>query len=171
MARKTPNQATIKRWDRKGYPHKGWICLNVMEDEERDGVCEMCGEPGLRWLHELEHDDQKLNVNVGRVCAGHLQENYDNPKDLERLAKNKSNRKKTFLAFPWKRYTDPKTGASFISDTKKAEIRITHDSRGWLISDFHRKSDLKHFKHKHDKVTLEDAMSDLFEIYDELDTF
>ena len=168
MARRKPNETSLRRWDRKGYPHKGWTCNNVSEAEESDGSCEMCGETGLRWIHELKHLTQGLSVDVGRVCAGHLQEDYDKAASLQRLALNKSKRKKTFLAYPWSTHIHTDKGTLYYIKTRKAEIRVTHNDRGWLISDFHRRSDLKHFRYEHDYSDIEKIKGDLFEIHDTL---
>ena len=84
----------------------------------------------------------------------------------QRLAINKSKRKKTFLAYKWSPPIQTEKGTLYYLKTNKAEIRVTHDARGWLISDFHRRSDLKHFTFEHDSVDLEKIKTALFEIHD-----
>ena len=168
MGQRKPSETTLKRWDKKGFPHKGWTCTYVSEAEESDGSCEMCGETGLRWIHELKHEIQGTSIEAGRICAGHLQEDYENAKNLQRLAFNKSKRKQTFLAYEWSTHTHPEKGTLYYLKTKRAEIRVTHDDRGWLITDFHRSKDLKHFISQHDYSDFDKIKGGLFEIHDTL---
>ncbi len=128
----------------------------------------MCGETGLRWLHNLNHNEQGAFVQVGRICAGYLQNNYDNAKIQERLALNRTKRKQTFLAYEWSTHNHPEKGTLYYLQTRKAEIRVTHDHRGWLISDFHRKSDMEHIICNHDHVDFDKITAELFEIHDTL---
>jgi hypothetical protein len=51
--------------------------------------CEACGNTNLRFIHTLEHVEDKMLITVGIECACVLMEDYEVP----RLAENETKRK------------------------------------------------------------------------------
>jgi hypothetical protein len=51
--------------------------------------CQQCGNTNLRFIHTLEHLEDKRQIRVGIECAGDLIEDYE----LPRLAENETKRK------------------------------------------------------------------------------
>ena len=52
------------RWNNKNVPHKGWICIDVIDvredgqpvDETEYETCMMCGNERIRYAHILKHN-------------------------------------------------------------------------------------------------------------------
>ena len=80
-------------WNQKGLPHRGWICDSIEERDEADFKCEMCGEENIRFVHAMTHPEGH-NIGVGCVCAGHLTQQYEDMRDLNRRALLASSKKK-----------------------------------------------------------------------------
>lgn len=79
------------RWDKKGYPHKGWYEVDVVdafELGEEDVRCEMCNTE-IRNIHILKHPELQEDIHVGCICAGHLTNDYRNPEKREKKFKQK----------------------------------------------------------------------------------
>lgn len=100
-------------WDKEGIPHKGWVCVEMvdlgegLEDldaEERKGyyeTCEMCSQEGVRFVHVMEHPEYDGQLRVGYKCAEKMENDYINPKSRETNLKNKHSRRKNFLKRDW----------------------------------------------------------------------
>lgn len=88
----TQNQAELLvRWDKKGYPHKGWDEVNVVdafELGEEDVHCEMCNTE-IRNIHILKHPEIQEDIRVGCICAEHLTNDYKRPEEREKKFKQK----------------------------------------------------------------------------------
>jgi hypothetical protein len=80
------------RW-RAGLPRKGWACLAVVDHEEPEFTCQLCGYNAVRFVHVMAHDSHPGELRVGCVCAGHLEEDYAAPRQRERVARNAASRR------------------------------------------------------------------------------
>jgi hypothetical protein len=96
-------------WNHPGVPHRGWACVEMIDlkaglDEEAvpDGVCQMCGQTEIRYLHIMRHPGYPDDLEVGCVCAGHMEQDYENPKQRERALRNRDKRLRTFLNREWR---------------------------------------------------------------------
>lgn len=78
-------------WDQKGLPHKGWACESVEELDEATHTCEMCNKPNIRFVHNMRHPDGHT-VAVGCECAGHLTDDYETQRELNKQAHSRSAR-------------------------------------------------------------------------------
>jgi hypothetical protein len=94
-------------WNQKGLPHKGWTCNGVEELEHANFTCEMCGKENIRFVHNLEHPEG-YRVSVGCECAGHLTEQYEQMRELNKQAQRQSANQKNlralcnkFVKTPW----------------------------------------------------------------------
>jgi hypothetical protein len=74
-------------WDKKGVPQKGWRCVGESDlRETRPGgetsvaKCEMCGNTGLRFVHEMTHPEYGRVLSVGRICAAKMTKAYESPR-------------------------------------------------------------------------------------------
>jgi hypothetical protein len=95
-------------WRTPGIPHKGWICIGMIDLKEDDPeaeleTCEMCGKEGIRYVHIMEHPQYPQTVRAGRVCAENMENDYTTPGQRERDLLNRYNRKITFLKREWQR--------------------------------------------------------------------
>ena len=60
------------RWSEPGLPHKGWICIDVIDlGEGASKLCEMCEHADIRYVHYMAHEDYPQVLDVGCVCASH----------------------------------------------------------------------------------------------------
>ncbi|MBV8076423.1 MAG: hypothetical protein JO284_08500 [Planctomycetaceae bacterium] len=76
------------RWDRPDLPHKGWLCVDLVDHEEPEFACEMCGNPEVRYEHVMAHPDVPGTIGAGCVCAGHMEEDDRAARERERVARN-----------------------------------------------------------------------------------
>jgi hypothetical protein len=107
------------RWDRPGIPRKGWSCLDVEDHEEPDFQCELCGYPEVRFVHVMEHPEFPGPLLVGCVCAGHMEGDYAAPREREREARNRAQRRQR-----WCRSTFWRTSAKGNLWRKVGGVRV-----------------------------------------------
>lgn len=94
-------------WSQPGVPHKGWRCISVDDllppegGDYEPGVCEMCHNEKLRFIHTMKHDDYPNQLEVGCVCAEKMAEGYDGKKCEQRL-KNRAVRRSKWLTRKWR---------------------------------------------------------------------
>lgn len=106
-------------WDIKGIPHKGWICIGMIDlGEDADDMnfetrraelyeeCEMCNQEGIRYVHIMEHPQYDRQLRVGCVCAEKMENDYFAPRDRENALKNRHSRKMNFLKRDWQYRTN-----------------------------------------------------------------
>jgi hypothetical protein len=95
------------KWAQAGVPHKGWTCVDCYDDgedgEELSRVCEMCETTPIRWVHVMEHPDWPGRLEVGKVCAAHMSEDYEGAQRREADCKSLSKRRERWLVTGWKR--------------------------------------------------------------------
>jgi hypothetical protein len=87
-------------WDKPGIPHKGWEHLGVTDLEDDRAHCQMCDKEDVRFVHTMEHEDYGT-LDVGCVCAGKMCEDYDVPRERERIVRNRSSRRTKWLTRRW----------------------------------------------------------------------
>jgi hypothetical protein len=96
-------------WDTPNMPHKGWICIGMVDlgefvepgDIEYER-CEMCGKEKIRYVHIMKHESYGT-VRVGRVCASKMEDDYKNPEQRDDECKNRAARRSNFLKRDWNR--------------------------------------------------------------------
>ena len=62
----------------------------------------MCETQSIRYVHYMEHPDYGAVLRVGRVCAGHMEEDYRAAQERERQAKSIANRRTRWMKAQWK---------------------------------------------------------------------
>ena len=101
-------------WDNKHIPHKGWICVGMIDlgedaddmdfETRRDELyeqCEMCRQEGIRYVHIMKHPEYADNLRVGCICAQKMENDYTAPRERENDLRNRHNRKINFLKREW----------------------------------------------------------------------
>ena len=96
-------------WDKPGVPHKGWTCVGVYDvrgdgssaDEAAYATCDMCGKEHIRFVHTLEHDDYE-SLDVGCICAGKMENDYEGARRREAKFRNRAARKAKWLGRKWR---------------------------------------------------------------------
>jgi hypothetical protein len=101
---------TANRWDQSGTPHKGWLCVDVIDlrsdgepaDETDYAICQMCGNEKIRYVHVMKHSNFEEQLNVGCVCAEKMSGDYVGPKRRETKLQNRSIRRTRWLTRKWR---------------------------------------------------------------------
>lgn len=99
----------MAEWNKRGIPHKGWICIDVLDlREEADSAqefeyaqCEMCDKEKLRFVHVMKHPEYPDILNVGCICAEKMSDDYINPSKMENELRKKASRRSNFKRVEW----------------------------------------------------------------------
>jgi hypothetical protein len=76
-----------------------------MDDlEDLSGTCEACGT-SIRYVHEMQHDDWDGTIEVGRICAGNLEEDCEGARERERRLVSLTRRRRQWLTRRWRTST------------------------------------------------------------------
>jgi hypothetical protein len=89
------------KWSDPGVPHKGWTCIGVEDLEEPNAICEMCETQEIRYVHTMHHPDYPTGLDVGCVCAEHMEDDYVRPRLREKTLRSAAGRKKRWLTRRW----------------------------------------------------------------------
>lgn len=99
----------MERWDKKGLPHKGWRCDDVIDlggdgpmDDDDYATCEMCDKERIRYVHVMSHPRVPKSIDVGCVCAGKMSGDYEGARQRERVLRNKAARRSNWLKRNWR---------------------------------------------------------------------
>lgn len=90
------------KWAEKGVPHKGWNCCDIEDLGEPKQICEMCESQTIRYVHHMVHPQFAVELKVGCVCAGNMEENILNAKGRDAMLKSRSAKRKRWLSRKWK---------------------------------------------------------------------
>ena len=112
----------LKRWN---APLSGWECADVVDVREDDknaplSECDLCGCTCVRYEHHMEHADFPFPVVVGCICAGIMEGDILKAKERERLAKNRSARRRHFIEKKWRR----NAAGAYVRRHRKQDITI-----------------------------------------------
>lgn len=88
---------------RSGLPRAGWTLIATVDNNTATFICENCGFPHVRFIHELMHEKSGRRVNVGCVCAEHLTQDFATPRLRERALKTRAGRRMRWPTLNWKR--------------------------------------------------------------------
>lgn len=56
-------------WNKPGIPHLGWHFLRTIEHDSATETCQMCDQPHIRFVDELEHENYDTTLKVGQDCS------------------------------------------------------------------------------------------------------
>lgn len=90
------------KWSVAGLPHKGWSCVDVSDLGEPSKICEMCESAEVRFVHIMEHKDFPGALEVGCVCAEHMENDYVRPRRREKRLRAAARRRKAWASKTWK---------------------------------------------------------------------
>lgn len=128
------------KWSQAGIPHKGWTCSGVDDLEEPSIICEMCESVEIRYVHHMYHRDYPLGLQVGCVCAEHMEENYIAPRKRERLLRAIARRKGSWKRRTWRTSFN---GTIFLN-TEGYRLTLSQVAKntelGWIVTVAHRRS-------------------------------
>jgi hypothetical protein len=93
------------RWTTPGVPHSGWKCVDVEDTEEAEDKCEMCGNESIRYVHVMSHPDYPKRLQVGCVCAGHMEGDALKAKMRDGRLRGRSEKRLKFILSPLWRST------------------------------------------------------------------
>ena len=72
----------------------------------------MCETQSIRYVHHMEHPDYGSVLGVGKVCAGHMEEDYRAAQEREKQAKSIADRRTRWMNAQWK---ESQQGNSYIN--------------------------------------------------------
>lgn len=90
------------KWSVAGVPHKGWSCVDIEDLGEPLTECEMCESQKVRYVHHMEHPDYPDVLQVGCVCAGHMEGDMEASREREASMKSRAAKRKRWTARAWK---------------------------------------------------------------------
>jgi hypothetical protein len=118
------------KWKQREVPHRGWTCVDVQDLGEPSAVCEMCETMTTRYVHIMEHEDYDGQLEVGCVCAEHMEQDRVAPKRRERLLRNAARRRQTWLTRKWRQ---SKRGNSFLN-TRGYNVVVYPAAGAWAFN-------------------------------------
>jgi hypothetical protein len=90
------------KWSQPGVPHRGWTCVGIEDLGEPSMVCEMCESQSIRYVHYMSHPLRGETLGVGRVCAGHMEQDLGRAEQRDRLMVSRSGKRKRWLSRTWR---------------------------------------------------------------------
>lgn len=115
------------KWRTTGVPHKGWSCTG-MEDLGAPGhVCEMCEAQVVRYVHTMAHPDVSFTLDVGCMCAGHMEQDRAAAHRRETEFVQRLSRRSRWLTREWRRSS---AGNEFLN-TEGFNVVIYRRSGAW----------------------------------------
>ena len=91
----------VKKLESLGLPTSGWVCVEVIDLEEAEFTCELCGHEGIRYIHVMMHHACSRKLSVGCICAGIMEGNILAAKEREHEMRKRSQRKHSYLKRQW----------------------------------------------------------------------
>ncbi len=88
------------KWSEPGVPHKGWSCVGFTDLGKPSAICEMCEHQEIRYVHTMRHPDYADLLDVGIVCAEHMEEDYTSARRRESNAKSIAGKLSRFMDSP-----------------------------------------------------------------------
>jgi hypothetical protein len=79
------------KWSQRGIPHKGWTCINIYDLEHDRVTCEMCESAEIRYVHVMTHPQFSGELEVGCICAGHMEQDLARAEGREKEFKRRQN--------------------------------------------------------------------------------
>lgn len=90
------------KWSQPGVPHKGWRCIDIDDREESEHTCQMCESRAVRFVHYMEHDDYPEILEVGCVCAGHMEEDLEGARRRDRAMASRARKRARWVERQWR---------------------------------------------------------------------
>jgi hypothetical protein len=85
------------KWLEKDVPKSNWVCTNVKDiGRGKRETCEMCEKMQIRYVHKMKHNNYE-SLDMGCICAGHMEGNKFGAAERERYLKNRASRRKNWV--------------------------------------------------------------------------
>lgn len=81
---------------------RGWSCVGVRDEGEALHICEMCETQPVRYVHTMRHPDYADALDVGCICAGHMEANRVAARLREEQFKQIEMRRHRWLLRKWR---------------------------------------------------------------------
>lgn len=90
------------KWSDPAVPKRDWYFVHGY-DRGQDNLefCDMCESASVRYVHVMRHDDYSEALEVGCICAGHMEQDYAGAKRREADVRNRSARRAKWLTRSW----------------------------------------------------------------------
>lgn len=98
-------------WGDPGVPKRGWTCVDIKDlsppgdydySDRNYPTCEMCEVATIRFVHTMRHPDYPRELEVGCVCAGHMEQSLKRAKEREAALKKHAASRKKWLTRKWR---------------------------------------------------------------------
>jgi hypothetical protein len=99
------------KWENPNVPKKGWACIDIYddvgdngdgEDEDLTFLCQMCEAKLIRYVHVMTHPAYEGELEVGCICAGHMELEPGAAVERERAFKNRALRRRNWTRRQWR---------------------------------------------------------------------
>lgn len=90
------------KWSIAGVPHKGWQCVDIEDLGEPQAECEMCESQTIRYVHYMQHPNYPRILEVGCVCAGHMEGDIAAARTREASMKSRTGKRKRWITRRWR---------------------------------------------------------------------
>lgn len=87
----------------------------------------MCEVMVIRYVHYMQHPDYPERLGCGCICAGHMEDDYENAQSRERWMHNVNARRKNWLTRAWR---ISRNGNSFLN-VDGYNIVVFESGNGW----------------------------------------
>lgn len=89
------------KWSVAEVPHKGWVCVDIEDLGEPSVVCGMCDSQTIRYIHHIEHPSYHTVLQVGCICAGHMESDLNASRAREVSMKSRTAKRNRWLSRVW----------------------------------------------------------------------
>jgi hypothetical protein len=96
-----PETYRTGKWSQPGVPHKGWECIGCHDLGKPTAICQMCETRDIRYVHEMAHPEYEGYLEVGCVCAEHMEAVSSAPRLRERRLQNQAMRRRKWCTRRW----------------------------------------------------------------------
>lgn len=152
-----------KRLRELNAPLEKWKCLDVVDGETDDFVCELCDCRKVRYIHVMVHPEYDGEIQVGCICAGIMEGDLIAAKERDNAARRKSQRRANFCKKKWTEKSENEWSVRY----KQHYVVIKRDA--FRSRDFYKISiDTEQYQWWDNRriETLEDAKLCVFELID-----
>jgi hypothetical protein len=76
--------------------------VDIDDRETADHICQMCESQAVRFVHHMEHDDYPEVLEVGCVCAGHMEQDLDAARRRDKAMASRAGKRARWLQRQWR---------------------------------------------------------------------
>lgn len=119
---RTSIHGSTGKWLNQDVPHRNWQCIEVEDLGSPSQTCEMCEQEEIRYIYKMVHDDHE-SLEVGCICAGHMDGNFQTAKARDDILKSRTQRRANWLNLSWK---ISHKGNPYLKTRKNNQDNINH---------------------------------------------